>query len=123
MCKRNIALLLLTAGLAAAAKMLPLKSIAGIAVISVISLIFLGLCIYSNVITGQLFSRIDEKQQQLADMEAWKYKHLDELSLLIQRRSTRVPLSSLDIDVHLVHARARARATHQHIQPNRGKLI
>ena len=76
-------LLLLAVGLAVATKMLPLKSIAGIAVIAVISLIFLGLCIYSNVVSSQLFSRVEEKQQQLADMEAWKYKHLDELALLI----------------------------------------
>lgn len=76
-------LLLLAAGLAVAVKMLPLKSIAGIAVTVVISLIFIGLCIYSNVISSQLFNRAEEKQQQLADMEAWKYKHLDELSLLI----------------------------------------
>ncbi|MEZ5506235.1 MAG: hypothetical protein R3F47_04310 [Gammaproteobacteria bacterium] len=76
-------LFLLAAGVAVAVKMLPLKSIPGIAVTAVISLIFLGLSIYSNVITGQLFDRIDEKQQQLADMEAWKYKHLDELALLI----------------------------------------
>lgn len=76
-------LLLLAAGLAVAVKMLPLKSVAGIAVISVISLIFIGVCIYANVVTGQLFTRVDAKQQQLAEMEAWKYRHLDELSLLI----------------------------------------
>ncbi len=76
-------LLLLAAGLAAAVKLLPLKSIGGIAVASVISLIFLGLCIYSNIISGQLFNRVEEKQQQVAEMEAWKYKHLDELSLLV----------------------------------------
>lgn len=76
-------LLLLTAGLAVAVKMLPLKSIPGIAVISVISLIFIGVCIYANVISGQMFAQVDVKQQQLEDMEQWKYKHLDELSLLI----------------------------------------
>lgn len=76
-------LLLLAAGLAVTVKLLPLKSIAGIAVTAVISLIFIGVCIYSNVVSSQLFDRVDEKQLALENMETWKYKHLDELSLLI----------------------------------------
>lgn len=76
-------LLLLAIGLAVAVKLLPLKSIAGIAVISVISLIFIGVCIYANVVSSQLFDRVDEKQAALEKVEEWKYRHLDELSLLI----------------------------------------
>lgn len=76
-------LLLLAIGVAVAVKLLPLKSIAGIAVISVISLIFLGVCIYANVVSSQLYDRIDEKQLALEKMEEWKYRHLDGLSLLI----------------------------------------
>jgi len=76
-------LLLLAIGITVAVKLLPLKSIAGISVISVISLIFLGICIYANIITGQQYAQTEEKQQKLETMEQWKYRHLDELSLLI----------------------------------------
>lgn len=76
-------LFLLAAGLAAAVKLLPLKSIAGGSVIGVISLIFLGVCIYANIISAQQHHHLEEKEQALAEVEEWKYKHLDELSLLI----------------------------------------
>lgn len=76
-------LLLLAAGLAVAVKMLPLKSIPGIATLSVLSLLFLGVCIYANIISAQQTHRLHEKTLALEQMENWKYRHLDELSLLI----------------------------------------
>ena len=76
-------LLILTIGIAVAVKLLPLKSIAGASVSAVILLIIIGLSVYSNIVTHQLFGRVAEKQQKLEDMEQWKYRHLDELSLLI----------------------------------------
>lgn len=76
-------LLLLTAGLAVAVKMLPLKSIPGIAVISVLSLLMLGIAIYANVVSSQQFAMVEEKQAALAEIEEWKYSHLDELTLIL----------------------------------------
>ncbi len=76
-------LLLLAAGLAVAVKLLPLKSIAGGAVIGVVSLLFIGVCVYANIVTSQQFHHLAEKEEALAKVEEWKYKHLDELALLI----------------------------------------
>lgn len=76
-------LLLLAAGLAVAVKLLPLKSIAGGSVIGVVSLLFIGVCVYANIVTAQQFHHLEEKEQALEQVEEWKYKHLDELALLI----------------------------------------
>lgn len=79
-------MVLLTIGTACAAKFLPLKSIAGISVFSILALIFLGLAIYANVISSEYEERIAEAKAELATMEEWKYLHLDELALIIARQ-------------------------------------
>ena len=76
-------MLLTAAGLAVAVKMLPLKSIPGIAVISVLGLIMLGVAIYANVVSSQQFAMVEEKNAALAEVEDWKYSHLDELTLIL----------------------------------------
>lgn len=76
-------LLLLAAGLVAAVKLLPLKSIVGGSVIGLLALLFIGICIYANIVSSQQFHHLEEKEAALAKVEEWKYKHLDELSLLI----------------------------------------
>lgn len=76
-------LLLLAIGLAVNVSLLPIKSIPGIAVTSVLGLLMLLVAIYGNLITHQQFDQVAEKKAELANMEAWKYRHLDELSLLI----------------------------------------
>ena len=76
-------LLLLGIGLAAAVKLLPLKSIPGIAVNATLLLIMLGMAVYANVISSQKFDLIAEKEESIAEMEQWKYSHLDELTLIL----------------------------------------
>ncbi|HVL02359.1 MAG TPA: hypothetical protein VM553_21215 [Dongiaceae bacterium] len=76
-------LLLLAAGLAVAAKLLPLKSPVGGGVIGALALLFIGVCLYANIVSSQQHHHLEEKEAALAEVEEWKYKHLDELSLLI----------------------------------------
>ncbi|MEE2731318.1 MAG: hypothetical protein VYA55_10880 [Pseudomonadota bacterium] len=76
-------LLLLGIGLAAAVKLLPLKSIAGIAVNVTLLLIMLGVAIYANVIRSQQVDLLAEKDNNLAEMEQWKYSQLDKLTLIL----------------------------------------
>lgn len=76
-------LLLMAAGIAVAVKLLPLKSIVGGSVIGVLSLLFIGVGVYANIISAHQFHELETRQQALEEVETWKYKHLDELSLLI----------------------------------------
>ena len=76
-------LLLLTAGVAVAVKFLNIKSIAGIAVVSTLSVLMIALAIYANIISSQQVDRVEEKQAELDTMETWKYQHLDEMALII----------------------------------------
>lgn len=76
-------LLLLGIGLAAAVKLLPLKSTPGIAVNVTLLLIMLGVSIYANLIRSQQVELLTEKDEAIAEMEQWKYSHLDELTLIL----------------------------------------
>lgn len=76
-------LILLAAGLVAAVKLLPLKSIAGIAVLSTLGLLMLLVAVYANVVSSQQASTIAEKEAAIVEMEQWKYSHLDELTLIL----------------------------------------
>lgn len=78
--------LVLAAGTACAVKFLPFKSIAGIAVISVLSLSMLGTAIYDNVISSEFEDLVAEAEAEVAALEEWKYMHLDELSLIIAQQ-------------------------------------
>ena len=79
-------LVLLTIGVACATKFLPFKSIAGISVISVLSLLILSVAIYDNVITADFQDQVATAEADLAEIEDWKYLHLDELSLIIAQQ-------------------------------------
>lgn len=76
-------LLLFAAGIAVAIKLLDIKTIVGIAVVSTLALFMVLIAVYANIVTSQQFNLIEEKQQAVYDMEAWKYKHMDEMSLII----------------------------------------
>lgn len=76
-------ILLLAVALAAAVKLLPLKSIAGIAVNSAILLVLIALAIYANVIASQQDSKLAVQESTIGEMEQWKYRHLDELTLVL----------------------------------------
>ncbi len=76
-------LLLFAAGIAVAIKLLDIKTIVGIAVVSTLGLFMVLIAVYANIVTSQQFNLIEEKQQAVYDMEAWKYKHMDEMSLII----------------------------------------
>lgn len=79
-------LLLLAAGTACAAKFLPFKSIAGIAVISILSLLMIGVAVYDNLISVEFEEMVAEAEAEAAVIEEWKYMHLDELSLIIAQQ-------------------------------------
>lgn len=79
-------LVLLTIATACAAKFLPFKSIAGISVISLLALLILGTAIYDNVVSAEFEAQVAEAEAELADMEEWKYLHLDELALIIAQQ-------------------------------------
>ena len=76
-------LLLLAAATVAAVKLLDIKSIVGIAVLASLSLLMILVAVYANVVSSQQAGLVQQKQEQLATMEQWKYRHLDELSLII----------------------------------------
>lgn len=76
-------LLLFAAGIAVAIKLLDIKTIVGIAMVSTLGLFMVLIAVYANIVTSQQFNLIEEKQQAVYDMEAWKYKHMDEMSLII----------------------------------------
>ncbi|PIE42316.1 MAG: hypothetical protein CSA49_00505, partial [Gammaproteobacteria bacterium] len=79
-------LLLFTIGIACAVKFLPFKSIAGIAVISSLSLFMLSAAIYDNLISLEFEEMVAEAEAEVAALEEWKYAHLDELSLIIAQQ-------------------------------------
>lgn len=79
-------MVLLTIGTACATKLLPLKSIVGISVLSALGLFILGMAIYDNLISSEFEDRIADAKAELAQMEEWKYTHLDELALIIAQR-------------------------------------
>ncbi len=66
-----------------AVKLTDIKSVTGIAITSVLSLLMILVAVYANVISHQKSTILAEKDTALAEIEAWKYKHLDELTLLI----------------------------------------
>ncbi|MCG8316335.1 MAG: hypothetical protein MI976_24250, partial [Pseudomonadales bacterium] len=71
---------------ACAVKFLPFKSIAGIAVISVLALLAIGVGVYDNLISGEYEDLIAAEEAKVAKLEEWKYLHLDELSLIIAQQ-------------------------------------
>jgi len=83
-----LVLLVLAAGTTVAVKFLSIKSAVGGGVIGLLSLFMLGCSIYLMIISSGFEERIAEKEQAIADMEQWKYQHLDEMSLIIAQLNT-----------------------------------
>lgn len=79
--------ILLAIGLGFATKFLPFKSIAGAAVMSLLMLFMIGVAIYDIILLGDYEEAIAERDKSLQDMEEWKYKHMDEMSLLLARQN------------------------------------
>lgn len=79
-------LLLLAIGAACAVKFLPIKSIAGISIISTIGLLMIGIAIYDNLISAEFEDKVAAAEAEVAALEEWKYLHLDQLSLIIAQQ-------------------------------------
>lgn len=79
-------LVLLAIGLACANKFLPFKSLAGIIVLSVLTLLMIGIAVYDNLISAEFEEQVAAAEMDLAAMEEWKYLHMDELSLIIAQQ-------------------------------------
>ena len=78
-------LMVLAIGLALAVKMLPIKSVIGMVTVSVLGLLMLLTGIFQNVISAQLNNQLQTQSSQIAEQEAWKYRHLDELALTLSQ--------------------------------------
>ncbi len=83
-----IVMLLFAAGLAVAVKMLSIKSIIGGCTIGALALFMICCSIFMMIVSSGFEERIAVKDQEITDMVAWKYKHLDEMSLIIGQQRT-----------------------------------
>ncbi|OUS27847.1 hypothetical protein A9Q99_13895 [Gammaproteobacteria bacterium 45_16_T64] len=92
-----IVMLLFAAGTAVAVKMLSLKSIVGGIVVGILSLFMIGISIWMMLVSSGFENKLAAKDVQLAEMNDWKYHHMDEMSLVIGQQ--RIPS---DEDVALV---------------------
>ena len=79
-------LVLLGIATACAVKFLPFKSIAGVAVISLLALLAIGVGVYDNLISTEYEALVADEKVKVEKLEEWKYLHLDELSLIIAQQ-------------------------------------
>ncbi|MBV1922017.1 MAG: hypothetical protein KUG73_15165 [Pseudomonadales bacterium] len=84
-----IVMLTFAIGLAVAVKMLSIKSIIGGCTIGALSLFMIGCSVFMMIISSGFEAKLLVKDQEIADMVDWKYKHMDELSLIIGQQ--RIP--------------------------------
>ena len=81
-----IIMLLFTLGVAVAVKFMSIKSILGGSVIGALALFMIGCAVFMMVISSGLKDQVIKKDQELTDMMHWKYKHMDEMSLIIAQQ-------------------------------------
>jgi len=78
-----IIILLLAVGIGAVCKFLPIKSLVGAITLGSLSFFLLVFTVCQMFIVGDFKSKIMTKTSEVKAMQAWKYHHLDEMSLLI----------------------------------------
>lgn len=100
---------LLAIALACAVGFLSLKSPAGIIVAALLSILLFAAAGFDNVISMDYESQIETSKQDYANLERWKYEHLDELSLLIARQN--YPSDEAVADVKLLESNGWTRRT------------
>lgn len=76
-------MLLLAAGAAVATKFLELKSIVGIATLSTSGIVFIVCGVMISINASHLSHEAKEAHHKLEEMEEWKYRHLDEITLAL----------------------------------------
>lgn len=76
-------LVLFTIAVGFAARLLPLPGKAGIITLSALGIFILSLATLSTTFTYKQVAQLDQQQEQLKQEEEWKYRHLDELTLIL----------------------------------------